>query len=151
MQATQAEKAERFVALHARSGAFVIPNPWDAGTARILAQMGFEALTTTSAGLAYTLGRRDGAAGRDETLANARAIVEATHLPVAADLENGFGHNPRTVAETIELAAETGLVGGSIEDASSIPQSRSTTSSTPWSACTPRSRLPARWGFRSFW
>jgi 2-methylisocitrate lyase-like PEP mutase family enzyme len=121
MHPTQAEKAERFQALHARPGAFVIPNPWDAGTARILTSMGFEALTTTSAGLAYALGLRDGAAGRDETLANARAIVDATHLPVAADLENGFGPDPRTVAETIELAGEAGLVGGSIEDASGDP------------------------------
>jgi 2-methylisocitrate lyase-like PEP mutase family enzyme len=121
MHATQAEKAERFQALHARPGTFVIPNPWDAGTARILTQMGFEALTTTSAGLAFALGRRDGAAGRDETLANAKAIVDATHLPVAADLENGFGHAPEAAAETIRLAAEVGLVGGSIEDASGDP------------------------------
>lgn len=122
MHTTQAEKAERFQALHARPGAFVIPNPWDAGTARILTSMGFEALTTTSAGLAFALGRRDGAAGRDETLANARAIAGATHLPVAADLENGFGDAPETVAETIRLAAEAaGLVGGSIEDASGDP------------------------------
>lgn len=121
MNPTQAQKAERFQALHTRPGAFVIPNPWDTGTARILTSMGFEALTTTSAGLAYALGLRDGAAGRDETLANARAIVDATHLPVAADLENGFGPDPRTVAETIELAGEAGLVGGSIEDASGDP------------------------------
>jgi 2-methylisocitrate lyase-like PEP mutase family enzyme len=121
MHATQAQKAERFQALHARLGAFVIPNPWDAGTARILTHMGFEALATTSAGLAFALGRRDGAAGREETLANAKAIVDATHLPVAADLENGFGHAPEVAAETIRLAAEVGLVGGSIEDASGDP------------------------------
>ena len=117
---TQAEKARRFAALHARPGAFVIPNPWDAGTARILTRLGFEALTTTSAGLAFTLGRRDGSGqvSRAETLANARAIVDATELPVAADLENGFGHSPEDAAETIRLAAEmAGLVGGSIEDA----------------------------------
>lgn len=123
--ASQAEKAERFRALHARPGAFVIPNPWDAGTARILAGMGFEALTTTSAGLAFTLGRPDGAGAvtRDEALANARAIVEATDLPVAADLENGYGHAPETAAETIRLAAEAaGLVGGSIEDATGDPR-----------------------------
>lgn len=115
-----AEKARVFQALHQREGAFVIPNPWDAGTARILTALGFEALTTTSAGLAFTLGRCDAEAAisRDETLANARAIVEATELPVAADLENGFGDTPETVAETIRLAAEIGLVGGSIEDAS---------------------------------
>ncbi len=117
---TQAEKGERFRALHARPGAFVIPNPYDAGTARILTTLGFEALTTTSAGLAFALGRRDGAGlvSRDETLANAGAIVDATDLPVAADLENGFGDSPETAAETIRLAGErAGLVGGSIEDA----------------------------------
>jgi 2-methylisocitrate lyase-like PEP mutase family enzyme len=120
MPATQAEKGERFRALHAREGAFVIPNPWDAGTARILASLGFEALTTTSAGLAFVLGKRDGtgAVTREETLANARAVVEATDLPVAADLENGFGHEPEAAAETIRLAGEVGLVGGSIEDSS---------------------------------
>jgi 2-methylisocitrate lyase-like PEP mutase family enzyme len=120
MPASQAQKAERFQNLHARPGAFVIPNPWDAGTARILTALGFEALTTTSAGLAFALGRRDGAGAisRDETLANAKAIVDATHLPVAADLENGFGHTPQAAAETIRLAGEeAGLVGGSIEDA----------------------------------
>src|SRR5262245_8619207 len=117
MPTSQAEKAERFRALHARPGAFVIPNPWDAGTARILADLGFEALTTTSAGLAFALGRRDGAGAvtRDEALANAKAIAEATDLPVAADLENGYGHTPQAAAQTIRLAAETaGLVGGSI-------------------------------------
>jgi 2-methylisocitrate lyase-like PEP mutase family enzyme len=122
MRATQAEKAERFQTLHARPGAFVNPNPWDAGSARILTSLGFEALTTTSAGLAFTLGRRDGAVTRDETLANAKAIVEATHLPVAADLENGFGHTPEAAATTIRLAGEVaGLVGGSIEDATGDP------------------------------
>ncbi|MGA8060357.1 MAG: isocitrate lyase/phosphoenolpyruvate mutase family protein, partial [Candidatus Binataceae bacterium] len=125
MRASQLEKAERFQALHARPGAFVIPNPWDAGTARILTGLGFEALTTTSAGLAFTLGRRDGigAITRDETFANAKAIVEATDLPVAADLENGFGHTPEAAAETIRLAGEVaGLVGGSIEDSSGDPR-----------------------------
>jgi len=120
MRPTQDEKGRRFVALHARSGAFLIPNPWDAGTARILEHAGFEALATTSAGLAFSLGKRDGvrAVTRDETIANAKAIVEATDLPVAADLENGFGDAPETVAETIRLAGEVaGLVGGSIEDA----------------------------------
>lgn len=113
----QAAKAATFRALHARPGAFVIPNPWDAGTARILASLGFEALATTSAGLAHALGLRDGGTGRAETLANARAIVEATALPVSADLENGFGDAPEAAAETIRLAARAGLVGGSIEDA----------------------------------
>lgn len=114
------EKARRFQALHDRPGAFVIPNPWDAGTARMLAGLGFEALTTTSAGLAFALGKRDGTGEVtcDETLANARAIVDATDLPVAADLENGFGDAPEAAAETIRMAADVGLVGGSIEDAS---------------------------------
>jgi len=116
---TQAEKAERFLALHQGSEPFAIGNPWDAGSARILAGLGFKALSTTSAGLAFTLGRTDGTASlsRDEALANARAIVEATELPVAADLENGYGHKPEDAAETIRLAAEAGLVGGSIEEA----------------------------------
>lgn len=123
MPISQAEKGERFRALHARPGAFVIPNPWDAGTARILTQLGFEALTTTSAGLAFSLGKRDGtgAVTRAETLANAKAIVDATDLPVAADLENGFGDAPEDAAETIRLAGGVGLVGGSIEDSSRDP------------------------------
>jgi len=125
MHASQAEKGERFRALHARPDAFVIPNPWDAGTARILAGLGFEALTTTSAGLAFALGRRDGAGvvTREEALANARAIVDATDLPVAADLENGYGPKPEAAAETIRLAGEeAGLVGGSIEDTTGDPR-----------------------------
>lgn len=120
MPATQTQKGARFRELHARSGAFVIPNPWDAGTARLLTGLGFEALTTTSAGLAFALGKPDGARSvtREETLANAKAIADATDLPVAADLENGFGDVPEDAAETIRLAGETaGLVGGSIEDA----------------------------------
>ncbi len=92
--ASQLEKGKRFRALHEAPGTFIIPNPWDAGTARILTALGFKALTTTSAGLAFTLGVRDGTAGREETLANAKAIADATDLPVAADLENGFGHAP---------------------------------------------------------
>jgi len=117
---SQLAKANQFQALHARPGAFVIPNPWDAGSARILATLGFEALTTTSAGLAFSLGKPDGtgAVTRDETIANARAIADATDLPVAGDLENGFGDSPEAAAETIRLAATAGgLVGGSIEDA----------------------------------
>jgi len=115
----QSIRAETFRQLHARSGIFAIPNPWDAGSARILAMLGFEALATTSAGFAFSLGKPDaeGAIGRDETLANARAIVDATDLPVSADLENGFGDDPAACAETVARAAETGLVGGSIEDA----------------------------------
>ncbi len=117
--ATQLEKGEHFQRLHARPGAFVIPNPWDAGTARILEGLGFPALTTTSAGLAFSLGRRDGVGEvtRDQTLANAQVIADATALPVAGDLENGFGDSPEVVAETIRMAGErAGLVGGSIED-----------------------------------
>jgi 2-methylisocitrate lyase-like PEP mutase family enzyme len=121
---TQAEKAAVFEALHQRTEPIVIGNPWDAGTARILTGLGFPALSTTSAGLAFTLGRRDGTAAvsRDEALANARSIVEATALPVAADLENGYGDTPEATAETIRLAAEAGLVGGSIEDATGNPE-----------------------------
>jgi 2-methylisocitrate lyase-like PEP mutase family enzyme len=123
MQSSQYDKARAFRALHERSGAFVIPNPWDLGTARILAGLGFEALATTSAGLAFALGRRDGegAVSRDEALAHARDIVRATPLPVSADLENGFGDTPETAAETIRLAADAGLVGASIEDATGDP------------------------------
>jgi len=113
------ERAARFVALHERPGAFVIPNPWDVGTARILHGLGFEALATTSAGLAFSLGRPDaeGAVSRDEAIAHAKALVEATPLPVSADLENCFGDDPVTVAETVRMAAEAGLAGCSVEDA----------------------------------
>ncbi len=113
---SQAEKAAAFRALHARPGAFVIPNPWDAGSARMLAELGFEALATSSGASAGVRGRKDGQLTRDEALAHARDVVAATDLPVAADLENGFGESPAHVAETIRLAAEAGLVGGSIED-----------------------------------
>ncbi len=124
MPITQSEKGQRFQALHARPGAFLIPNPWDGGTARLLTHLGFEALTTTSSGLAFTLGKRDGTGEvtREETLANAKAIAAATDLPVAADLENGFGDSPEAAAETIRLAGEmAGLVGGSIEDSTGNP------------------------------
>jgi 2-methylisocitrate lyase-like PEP mutase family enzyme len=113
----QAEKARVFRALHERKEAFIIPNPWDAGTARLLAHLGFEALATTSMGYAFSLGRRDGTLNREEALAGAAVIVSATDLPVSADLENGFGDAPEDAAETIRLAAAAGLVGGSIEDA----------------------------------
>jgi 2-methylisocitrate lyase-like PEP mutase family enzyme len=116
MTTTQTDKANRFRALHEGPGAFVIPNPWDAGSARILAGLGFQALATSSGASAGVLGRRDGYVTRDEALAQARAIVEATDLPVSADLEKGFGDAPSVAAETIRLAAEVGLVGGSIED-----------------------------------
>jgi 2-methylisocitrate lyase-like PEP mutase family enzyme len=117
MPASQAEKTERFRALHARPGAFVIPNPWDAGSARILTGLGFEALATSSGAEAGVLGRRDGGVTREEALAHARIIVAATDLPVSADLERGFADAPEGVAETIRLAAGTGLAGGSVEDA----------------------------------
>jgi len=114
---TQAAKGLAFRALHQREGAFIIPNPWDAGTARLLAHLGFEALATTSMGYAFSVGRRDNTIDRDETMAYASAIVSATELPVSADLENGYGDAPEVVAETIGIAANAGLVGGSIEDA----------------------------------
>ena len=116
-------RAEAFRQLHDRPGAFVVPNPWDAGSARLLESLGFEALATTSAGYAFSLGRPDAAAavGREETLANVRAIVDATSLPVSADLENGFGDDPQACAETIRMAVAAGLVGGSIEDATGRP------------------------------
>ena len=113
---SQADKAAKFRALHERAGAFVIANPWDAGSARMLAELGFEALATSSGASAGARGRKDGQLTRDEVLAHAREIVAATDLPVAADLENGFAESPEQVAETIRLAAAAGLVGGSIED-----------------------------------
>ena len=118
---TQAEKGSTFRALHERDSAFIIPNPWDVGTARLLARLGFEALATTSAGYAFSVGQRDNTIGRDKMMAHVDAIVSATDLPVSADLENGFGDDPESVAETIRLAAAAGLVGGSIEDASNRP------------------------------
>jgi 2-methylisocitrate lyase-like PEP mutase family enzyme len=120
----QNDRAKQFRALHEQPQTFVIPNPWDAGTARILTALGFPALATTSAGFAFSIGRRDGEGlvTRDETLAHARTIVEATDLPVAADLENCFGDDPETVAETIRMAGAVGLVGGSVEDATGDPR-----------------------------
>ena len=119
---SQFERALAFHALHQRPDCFVIPNPWDAGSAKALAALGFEALATTSAGLAFSLGRADGEGliSREETLANAQTIIGATVLPVAADLENGFADSPQECAQTIHLAALAGLVGGSIEDASGV-------------------------------
>lgn len=116
MTVTQKEKAARFLALHDGPGAFVIPNPWDVGSARLLAGLGFQSLATSSAASASALGRKDGGLTRDEALAHARLIVDATDLPVSADLENGFGDAPEVVAQTIRLAAEVGLVGCTIED-----------------------------------
>ncbi len=115
MQPTQQEKATRFRALH-EEAAFVIPNPWDAGSAKVLATLGFEALATTSSGFAFTLGRPDGSVGLEELLPHVRAIDRATSLPVSVDLENGFGREPEDAAQAIVRAAEAGAVGGSIED-----------------------------------
>ncbi len=113
---TQLERATRFKALHEREEAFVIPNPWDTGSARLLASLGFEALATTSSGFANSLGRLDGQVTRDEVIEHCRAISAATELPVSADLENCFADDPSKVGETILLGAQAGLVGGSIED-----------------------------------
>ena len=113
----QVEKGRVFRALHERNAAFVIPNPWDVGSAHVLAHIGFEALATTSMGYAFSIGKRDTAVGRDAMLAHVAAIANATSLPVNADLENGYGDDPATVADTIRLAAGAGVVGGSIEDA----------------------------------
>ncbi len=123
MLSTQNEKAARFRALHEGPGAFVIPNPWDVASARILAGLGFRALATSSAASASVIGRRDGGLTRDEALAHAREIVNATDLPVSADLERGFGDAPEVVAETIRLAASVGLVGCTIEDSTGNPAS----------------------------
>jgi 2-methylisocitrate lyase-like PEP mutase family enzyme len=121
MTLTQHEKAERFRALHECPGAFVIPNPWDAASARILAGLGFQALATSSAASACAVGRKDHELTREETLAHARVIVDATDLPVSADLGKGFGDSPEAVAETIRCAAEAGLCGCTIEDATGDP------------------------------
>ena len=121
MSVSQKERAARFRALHDGPGTFVIPNPWDVVSARLLAGVGFPALATSSAASASTLGRRDGGLTRDEALEHARSIVEATALPVSADLEKGFGDEPEAVAETIRLAAEAGLVGCTIEDSTGNP------------------------------
>jgi 2-methylisocitrate lyase-like PEP mutase family enzyme len=118
---SQSEKAAAFRKLHERRGAFIIPNPWDVGTARILAKLGFEALATTSAGFAFSSGVQDNQVGRDNMLKHVAEIAGATDLPVSADLENGFGDDPKTVAETIRLAAAAGVVGGSIEDSIDRP------------------------------
>ncbi len=114
---TQLEKAKEFQALHQRSRAFILPNPWDRGTAKLLAKLGFEALATTSAGYAFSRGLVDGQVGRETMLSHVMEIVNATNLPVSGDLENGYGHAPEAAAETIRQAAAHGLVGGSIEDA----------------------------------
>lgn len=116
MAKTQAQKAAEFEALHKAPGVFVIPNPWDVGSARVLAALGFKALTTTSAGYARSIGFPDYNAGRDNVMAHIRAIAPMIDVPLAADLEDGFGPNPEDCTETIRQGAEAGLVGGSIED-----------------------------------
>lgn len=121
MNKDQQDRSERFRALHERKGAFVIPNPWNAGSARVLAGLGFEALATTSSGLAFTFGRSDGAVSRDEHLAHIRDLVAVTPLPVSADLENCYSDDPVEAAETIRLASEAGASGCSIEDFSGHP------------------------------
>lgn len=118
---TQAEKGRAFRELHERDHAFILPNPWDIGTARLLEHLGFEALATTSAGYAFSAGQPDNTIDRAAMIAHLSAIASATHLPVSGDLENGFGDAPEIVAETIQLAAAAGLVGGSIEDATGRP------------------------------
>jgi 2-methylisocitrate lyase-like PEP mutase family enzyme len=117
MTSSQITRADRFRALHQGPRAFLIANAWDAGSARILAGLGFQALATSSGASAGVLGKRDGQVTREEALAHSHAIVEATELPVSADLEKGFGDAPAAAAETIRMAGEVGLVGGSIEDA----------------------------------
>ena len=114
---TQSEKGHAFRALHTGAGAFIIPNPWDAGTARMLSRLGFQALATTSMGYAFSRGRQDGAVSRDEMLKHVSEIATATELPVSADLEHGYGDSPEIVSETVRLAAGTGIAGCSIEDA----------------------------------
>src|SRR5918911_1633560 len=114
---SQRDKAERFRNLHEGPRAFVIPNPWDGGSARLLAGLGYQALATSSGAAAGVLGRRDGQISRDDALSQVRVIVAATDLPVSADLEKGFGDTPEIVAETVRLAAQAGLVGCLIEGA----------------------------------
>jgi 2-methylisocitrate lyase-like PEP mutase family enzyme len=122
---TREQKYQAFKALHERTGTFILPNPWNAGTAKILTALGFEALATTSAGYAFSIGEEDSTANlnRDGILQNAKEIVDATHLPVSADLQDGFGPSPETCSDTIRLASAIGLVGGSIEDATGDPSS----------------------------
>lgn len=121
---TQLQKAEKFQALHRRTGAFVIPNPWDVGSARMLAGLGYEALATTSAGFANAIGRVDGGVTREQVIQHCRELSAATDLPVSADLENCFAEDPREAARTIALAAEAGVVGGSIEDFGGVANPR---------------------------
>ena len=122
MPMTQRQKGEIFSALHHRPGAFIIPNPWDIGSARMLAHLGFEALATTSAGYAFSIGRPDYGVGRDAMIGHVSVLASATELPLSADLENGFSDAPEGAAETIRMAAAAGAVGGSIEDSTPSPE-----------------------------
>ena len=149
---SQADRAERFLALHEGSELLLIPNPWDPGSAKLLASLGFKALATTSSGSAATLGRLDGSMALEEAIASAAAIVEATDLPVSADLENGFADDPAGVAATMRLALDAGLAGASIEDYTQDARtSRSTRSTSPASGSPPRlrPRTTARRGWSS--
>ena len=115
-KATQADKARRFQALHERAGVFVIPNPWDVGSTKMLEALGYEALATTSAGYAFSIGKLDGEVGLTQMIAHCKDLCAATSLPFSADLENGYADDPKAAAQTLVLGAEAGLVGGSIED-----------------------------------
>jgi 2-methylisocitrate lyase-like PEP mutase family enzyme len=119
-QRTQIEKGQAFRALHQRDRTFIIPNPWDIGSARILSHLGFEALATTSGGYAFSMGQPDYAVGREAMITHVSTLASTTDLPLSADLENGFGDAPDVAAETIRLAASAGAVGGSIEDATRL-------------------------------
>lgn len=119
---SQLEKAKTFRSLHERSSVFVIPNPWDIGSARLLEALGFESLATTSSGFAQSIGRLDGSVALDEKLRHCTALSAATNVPISADLEKGFGDEPNAVASCIQLVAETGVVGGSIEDFTGDPE-----------------------------
>ena len=130
MPATQQERAAAFRSLHSGEP-FVIPNPWDAGSARVMEELGFQALATTSSGFAFTLGRRDGQVTLDEVVTHVRALCGASGLPVSVDLENGFGPEPSDAASAIQRVAEAGAVGGSIEDYSGMRASMR--SARPWS------------------
>jgi len=137
---TQAEKGQAFRALHERDTAFIVPNPWDIGTARILAQLGFEALATTSMGYAVSSGKEDHTIDCSRMMEHVSTIVSATDLPLSADLENGFGDAPEIVAETIRLAAAAGAVGGSVEDATGRPDHPIYEQATRQSESRPRQR-----------
>jgi 2-methylisocitrate lyase-like PEP mutase family enzyme len=146
---TQVEKGRMFRALHERNSAFIIPNPWDVGTARLLAQLGFEALATTSAGYAFSAGQRDNAIHRHDMLAHVATIAAATDLPVSADLENGFGDSPEVVADTFRLAAAAGIAGAQSKICLGNLAVRSMGTSMRLSESAPRRRWCATFHLRS--